>query len=66
MLSGEVRKRVSEVLDGLSERDRKLIREVLMGERDKDEICQELGVDRQYLRVLVHRAKKSFGESYAQ
>jgi RNA polymerase sigma-70 factor (ECF subfamily) len=65
LLSDEVKERVREVLDGLSERDRKLIREVLMGERNKDEICQELGVDRQYLRVLVHRAKKSFGDSYA-
>jgi RNA polymerase sigma-70 factor (ECF subfamily) len=66
LLGDEVKERVRQVLDGLSERDRKLIREVLMGERDKDEVCRELRVDRQYLRVLVHRAKKSFGESFTQ
>ena len=27
---------------------------------DKDEICRRFSVDRQYLRVLVHRAKARF------
>jgi len=66
LLSVEVKQRVKRVLDGLSDRDRKLIRKVLMEEGSKDEVCRELGVDRDYLRVLVHRAKKSFGEGYVQ
>ena len=47
---------VEEVLDGLSERDRRILRAVFLEERDKDDICREFGVDRDYLRVLVHRA----------
>jgi len=27
-------------------------------------VCQELGVDREYLRVLVHRAKDKFKALY--
>jgi RNA polymerase sigma-70 factor, ECF subfamily len=37
---------------------------VLLEDRDKDEVCAELGVSRDYLRVLVHRAKQSFKSFY--
>ena len=33
-------------------------------ERDKDEICRELNVDRNYLRVLLHRAKSKFRDRF--
>lgn len=55
---------VREVLDDLSERDRRLLREVFLEERDKDEVCKEFGVDRNYLRVLLHRAKQTFKDRY--
>ncbi len=61
-----VQAQVHGILDALSEKDRKLIREVLLEERSKDEVCQELGVDRDYLRVLLHRAKQSFKEQYSR
>jgi len=51
---------VRESLTNLSARDRDLLKSVLVDERDKDELCAELGVSREYLRVLVHRAKQSF------
>ena len=54
---------VREVLDQLSGRDKTILRAVL-DERDKDEICKEFNVDRSYLRVLLHRAKKSFKANY--
>ena len=57
-------KKVREVLDHLGERDRRLLREVFLEERDKDEVCREFGVDRDYLRVLLHRAKQSFKSLY--
>ncbi len=57
---------VREVVDGLGERDRKLLRAVFLDERDKDEVCAQLGVDRDYLRVLLHRAKTAFRELYAR
>jgi hypothetical protein len=33
-------------------------------ERDKDQVCRDFGVDREYLRVLLHRAKQSFKALY--
>lgn len=54
---------VRQVLGRLSERDRDILRAVL-DERDKEEICEEFDVDRGYLRVLLHRAKKSFKTNY--
>ena len=47
-----------------SERDRRLLREIFLEERDKDAVCQDFGVDRDYLRVLLHRAKQAFKAVY--
>jgi RNA polymerase sigma-70 factor (ECF subfamily) len=55
---------VQQSLADMPERDRLLLRSVLMEERDKDDVCAELGVSREYLRVLVHRAKQSFKAFY--
>lgn len=60
----ETEKKVREVLDQLSERDRRVLREVFLEERDKDEVCRNFRVDRDYLRVLLHRAKQSFKSLY--
>jgi len=64
LVARETEKKVREVLDQLPERDRRLLREVFLEERDKDEVCREFGVDREYLRVLLHRAKRSFKSLY--
>jgi RNA polymerase sigma-70 factor (ECF subfamily) len=55
---------VRRILGKLKQRDRDLLRAVFLEERDKDEVCREMGVDREYLRVLLHRAKGSFRELY--
>lgn len=60
----QTEKKVREILEKLSERDRRLLREVFLEERDKDEVCRNFGVDREYLRVLLHRAKQAFKSSY--
>jgi RNA polymerase sigma-70 factor (ECF subfamily) len=60
----ETGKKVQEILEQLSERDRRLLREIFIEERDKDEVCRDFGVDREYLRVLLHRAKRSFKDFY--
>ncbi|MBI3476276.1 MAG: sigma-70 family RNA polymerase sigma factor [Acidobacteria bacterium] len=62
--SKETQEQVREILQGLSERDRRLLREVFIEERDKDDVCRDFGVDREYLRVLLHRAKHSFKSLY--
>jgi len=60
----EMEQRVRQVLSELSERDRRLLREIFLEERDKDAVCQDFGVDRDYLRVLLHRAKQAFKAVY--
>lgn len=55
---------VRQILNEMTERDRRLLQSVLLEERDKDEVCAEFGVTREYLRVLVHRAKQSFKSFY--
>jgi RNA polymerase sigma-70 factor (ECF subfamily) len=55
---------VRRILDGLPKRDRELLRAIFLEEKEKDTICRELGVDREYLRVLVHRAKDKFKALY--
>ena len=60
VLTEETVRAVWKILDALSERDRQVLKEVFLYERDRDEVCRDFGVDRDYLRVLLHRAKNSF------
>jgi RNA polymerase sigma-70 factor (ECF subfamily) len=64
MVTRETKDRVRKVLDQMPEKDRRLLRDVFLEERSKDEVCREFGVDRDYLRVLLHRAKQSFKAYY--
>lgn len=55
------RKRIVErVLEAMSARDRELLREVFLEDRDKDEVCRRHKIDREYLRVVLHRARGRF------
>ena len=56
--------RVRRILDGMARRDRDLLRAIFLEEKDKDVVCREFGVDRDYLRVLLHRAKDKFKVLY--
>jgi len=60
----QTRENVRKVLDLLPEKDRRLLRALFLEEKDKNEICREFGVDRDYLRVLLHRAKQNFKTYY--
>jgi RNA polymerase sigma-70 factor, ECF subfamily len=64
LLSKDAQRIVTDILSKLAERDRKLLKLVFLEERDKDDVCRELAVDREYMRVLIHRAKKSFKSFY--
>lgn len=55
---------VRRILRQLPAKDKRLLRALFLEEKDKDEICREFGVDREYFRVLLHRAKQSFREMY--
>ena len=60
----QMAEKIREILDEMPERDRRLLREVFLEERDKDAVCSDFGVDREYLRVLLHRAKQAFKSLY--
>jgi RNA polymerase sigma-70 factor, ECF subfamily len=60
----QMQEKVREILEEMPERDRRLLKEVFLEERDKDDVCRDFGVDRDYLRVLLHRAKQSFKSLY--
>jgi RNA polymerase sigma-70 factor, ECF subfamily len=64
MADEEERTQVRSVLSELPEKDRKILRWLFFDERDKGEVCRALQVDREYLRVLVHRAKQRFRTDY--
>ena len=65
VLKAEERVKVREAIAGLPARDRDLIRWLFFEDRDKDDVCRELQVDRDYLRVLFHRAKQRFRERFS-
>jgi RNA polymerase sigma-70 factor (ECF subfamily) len=62
----QIESKVREILLGLPERDRDLLKAVFLDERDRDEVSREFGVDREYLRVLLHRAKQEFKVEYVK
>lgn len=60
VLAQETRRNVRRVLSRLETDTQGLLQAVLMDEQNKDEICRRYGVNRNYLRLLLHRAKKEF------
>ena len=64
MVSKQFSEHVRKILSALPARDRDLLRAVFFEEKDKDSVCREMGVDRNYLRVLLHRAKGKFKAVY--
>ena len=65
LITQETKEKVREILGEMKERDRQLLRAIFLEDKEKDEVCREFGVDRQYLRVLLHRAKERFRSSFA-
>ncbi|HEX7192432.1 MAG TPA: sigma-70 family RNA polymerase sigma factor [Thermoanaerobaculia bacterium] len=64
LVTGETKARVQGELNRLDSKDAGLLRSVFLEERDKDEICRAYGVDRDYLRVLLYRAKEKFRSAF--
>jgi RNA polymerase sigma-70 factor (ECF subfamily) len=62
--STQLSAKVREILLDLPARDRSLLKAVFLDERDRDEVCREFGVGREYFRVLLHRAKQDFKIEY--
>ncbi|MGD0546373.1 MAG: sigma-70 family RNA polymerase sigma factor [Terracidiphilus sp.] len=64
--AGQIKEKVRKILLKLAPRDRSLLKAVFLDERDRDEVCREFGVERDYLRVLLHRAKQEFKNEYVK
>jgi RNA polymerase sigma-70 factor (ECF subfamily) len=62
----QISEKVREILLDLPARDRALLKAVFLDERDREEVCGKFGVDRDYLRVLLHRAKQEFKTEYVK
>jgi RNA polymerase sigma-70 factor (ECF subfamily) len=65
-VSSQLRVKVREVLLEMPVRDRSLLQAVFLDEKDRDEVCREFKVDREYLRVLLYRAKQEFKNEYVK
>lgn len=57
---------VRQVLAELPDKDRRILQRLFLDEAERDELCAELGVDGEYLRVLLHRAKLRFRTALAR
>lgn len=66
IITDDTRKIVRQVLEKLPARDQTILKAVFLEEREKDDLCREIGVTRDYIRVLLHRAKQSFREVYME
>jgi RNA polymerase sigma-70 factor (ECF subfamily) len=64
VLKDEERTKVREAIAALPQKDRDLIRWLFLEDRPKDDVCRDLNIDRDYLRVLFHRAKQRFRERF--
>lgn len=64
LVSEEAKHAVEQVLGDMAERDRRVLKAIFLEEQNKDTVCREFGVDRDYLRVLLHRAKSQFRTKY--
>ncbi len=64
VVTRERKELVRSVLAELADKDQQILRAVFLEEIDKSDICERFQVDRDYLRVLVHRAKIRFREAF--
>ena len=64
LMADEERERVRNALAEMPERDRKLLTLLFFEGRDKEEVSRMMNVDRNYLRVLLHRAKATFRDKF--
>ena len=66
LVTRERKDMVERILAELSPKDQELLRMTFLEELDKDDICKNMKVNSEYLRVLLHRAKTRFREAMAR
>ncbi len=63
LVTHERQERVRAILDKLSSKNRRLLTAVFLEERPSEEICKQFGVDANYLRVMLFRARAQFRQA---
>jgi RNA polymerase sigma-70 factor (ECF subfamily) len=66
LISQERLRTVRRILSEMPDKDRQILTLLFYQDTPKDEICRQFHVDRGYLRVLLHRARKRFRELLEQ
>ncbi len=61
LVAEETGEHVRKLLSRMKPEVRAILQAAFLEEQDRDEICQRFGVSRNYLRLVLHRAKKVFG-----
>ena len=64
LVNEETIARVQRILGRMPARDADILRAIFIEEGDKEDVCKRFGVDRKYLRVLLHRAKEKFRSEF--
>jgi len=62
LLKKEKRKIVENILEEMPPKKRNILRALIFEQLDRDELCERFGVNGDYLRVLLFRAKEEFVE----
>jgi RNA polymerase sigma-70 factor, ECF subfamily len=63
LMERERRAHVRRILEKMPAKNQKLLTAVFIEERPPDEVCAEMGIDRNYLRVLLFRARTQLKEA---
>jgi RNA polymerase sigma-70 factor (ECF subfamily) len=66
LVTEQTQRHVRQILAQLPKKNRRILYALFIEEKHKDHVCREFGVNRDYLRVLLHRAKQSFKTVYQQ
>lgn len=66
LLSVESSTAVRVVLETLPLREQLLLKSIYFDDQERDAVCRQQGVEREYLRVMLHRARSLFREKYLE
>jgi len=63
LVTREQQEQVRKVLSEMSPKNRSLLSAVFLEERSSEDVCRQFGVDQNYLRVLLFRARAQFRQT---
>jgi RNA polymerase sigma-70 factor, ECF subfamily len=64
LVSADFKREIGRVFAKIPKKDRGILQAIYLDEIEKAEVCRMFGVDGNYLRVLIHRAKTEFRKAY--